>query len=207
MLQNRIGRPISRLLASRSQFGNDLVCEAFQMLHFVEHRVEQQMLGARRGRPRQPCRDIRQHRPRSPVARPYRRCHNAPQTTRAGAVPRDRGRRRWRGRCAWTRASPPGSRPASSRYARICAACWMKSPVEDEPAPIQASPSRAARRSAGSLRAPNQIGGCGLCTGLGSIAASSRFQKLPDTRALDWVQSAFITAIPSTKRRILRSLE
>lgn len=46
MLQNRIARPISHLLASRSRFGNDLVCEAFQTLQFVDHRVEQQMLGA-----------------------------------------------------------------------------------------------------------------------------------------------------------------
>jgi hypothetical protein len=54
---------------------------------------------------------------------------------------------------------------------RTIAACDAKSSGDDDPDPIQPSPIRAARRSAGSRPAPSQIGTPGRWTGLGSTRA------------------------------------
>ena len=55
------------------------------------------------------------------------------------------------------------SRPASASAARTIWTCSANLTVGDEPAPKKPSPSRTARRSAGSPFAPNQSGGYGFC--------------------------------------------
>src|SRR6266478_4885656 len=50
-----------------------------------------------------------------------------------------------------------------------------------EPAPMWPSPSSTARRNAASAYPPNQIGGCGFCTGFGSIGMLMRCEKRPSS--------------------------
>ena len=59
---------------------------------------------------------------------------------------------------------------------------------------------RTARRSAGSLAAPNHSGGYGFWNGLGSIGASSSCQNSPSKVTLGSVHSAFISSMPSVNR-------
>lgn len=89
---------------------------------------------------------------------------------------------------------------ASSRRTTVTA--WAKSAVVDDPAPRNASPWRTALASAVGARPPNQIGGCGRCTGLGAMGRSSTSRNRPwnFTRGLS-DHAAFIRARPSVKYR------
>src|SRR5947209_12008482 len=62
------------------------------------------------------------------------------------------------------------------------------------------SPWRAARRMPAGALPPNQTGGCGFCTGLGSIVAPCSFHHCPSKSISDSVQHAFRRASASLKR-------
>ena len=95
-------------------------------------------------------------------------------------------------------------RPACASAARTTMTCSANLAVEVDPAPKNPSPRRTARRSAGSLAAPNQSGGYGFWNGLGSIAASWSCQNSPSKVTPGCVHSAFISAIPSVNRATYR---
>ena len=81
-----------------------------------------------------------------------------------------------------------------------------KSSADDEPAPIQPSPRRAARRSAGSRPAPNQTGSPGRWIGLGSSRAREKRRSSPSNETSSPLHSARMTSTPSTRRRTVRSV-
>jgi hypothetical protein len=95
-------------------------------------------------------------------------------------------------------------RPASASAARTTVTCSANLAVGLDPAPKKPSPRRTARRSAGSLAAPNQSGGCGLQNGLGSTVASWSCQNSPSKVTRGCVHRAFISAIPSVNRATYR---
>ena len=64
---------------------------------------------------------------------------------------------------------------------------------------------RTARRSAGSLAAPNHSGGYGFWNGFGSIGAFSSCQNWPPKVTLGSVHSAFISSMPSANRAAYRA--
>ena len=72
---------------------------------------------------------------------------------------------------------------------------------------MKPSPSSAARLSAFGWWAPNQTGGCGFWSGLGSMDAFWSRQKSPSKVTRDSVQSRFMSRIPSAKRAARRSAE
>ena len=72
--------------------------------------------------------------------------------------------------------------------------------VDEEPAPIQPSATRAARRIADGLPPPSQTGGCGCLRGFGSIGRSEKLQVAPWKLALGFVQNSLRTAIASSRR-------
>ena len=76
----------------------------------------------------------------------------------------------------------------------------MNFAVGVDPAPKKPLPSRTARRSAVGPFPPNQIGGWGFWTGLGSITASLSCQNSPSKLTRESVHSVFISARPSVNR-------
>ncbi len=98
-----------------------------------------------------------------------------------------------------------GSRPASAVILRR-RATWVLKRVRLSsgfcglvPIGYHASPMRAARRSAGPLSPPTQIGGCGFCTGFGSKPILENRTCLPSNFGASLVQS-------STKARTYSSV-
>ena len=63
----------------------------------------------------------------------------------------------------------------------------------------QQSPSRAARRIAGSALAPIQMGGCGFCTGLGEAVANDLAKVGLRTRVRGMERATFMEAWRSKK--------
>ncbi|SHT10766.1 Uncharacterised protein [Mycobacteroides abscessus subsp. abscessus] len=75
--------------------------------------------------------------------------------------------------------------------------------VVEEPAPRNASPKRTARASAAGACPPNQMGGCGRCTGLGWNARSATSRKRPrKVMRSSSDQASFIRSSPSVKREM-----
>ena len=176
------------------------------MLPLVEHGVEEQVLGAAAHGLGQSVDDLLRPAEDGDLLRQLRSAVEGGEPlgealARASPVPVDRQV------YALATGNSAGSRLASASICctrRTSSTNWL---VGEEPAPMKPEPSATARLSAFGWWAPNQRGGCGFCTGFGSMAAWLSEKNLPLKVTRGSVQSRFMTSIPSSKRAARRSAD